>query len=164
MIVRFKWKTPIEEKARGNIGGSSWLLLRILRAALYDILAALTFFGLLKVTLVMPGTLVRPSFAIDFRAFFSLRECTIAPPAGSPSPVSTSESELSEPSSSAVTVLVGSSSGSSSIRGFDMLSDMAGRGALASLTLTDKLQIVVCAAASADPQSNIGNLSLLHTG
>lgn len=72
---------------------------------------------------MIPGTLTRPSFAIDLRAFFSLRECTIAPPAGiPPSPVSTSESELSDPSSSAVTFLeMGSSSGSSSIRGFDML-------------------------------------------
>jgi hypothetical protein len=41
------------------------------------------------------------------------------------SPVSPSESELSDPSSSAVTFFVGSSSGSSSIRGFDMLGGMS---------------------------------------
>jgi hypothetical protein len=76
---------------------------------------------------VMPGTLTRPSLVMALRAFFSLREWTIAPPAGIPvSPVSTSESELSDPSSSAVTFLeTGSSSGSSSIRGFDMLGGMS---------------------------------------
>lgn len=82
---------------------------------------------------MIPGTLVRPSFAIDLRAFFSLRECTIAPPEGMlpSSPASTSESELSDPSSSAVTFLVGSSSGSSSMRGFDILGGMSGVGTLA---------------------------------
>ena len=82
----------------------------------------LTFFGRLKVTRVMPGTLVRPSFMINLRDFFSLREWTMAPPAGRPSPSpSTSESESSDPSSSAVTFLVGSSSSISSMRGLDML-------------------------------------------
>ena len=37
----------------------------------------LTFFGLLRVTLVIPGTCFKPSLAIDFLAFFSLRECTV---------------------------------------------------------------------------------------
>jgi hypothetical protein len=88
------------------------------------------------VTLVIPGTLVRPSLAIDLRAFFSLREWTIVPPAGRPlSPVSTSESELSDPSSSAVTFFVGSSSGSSSIRGFDMLGGASAMANVSRLTL-----------------------------
>lgn len=87
---------------------------------------------------MIPGTLVRPSLAIDLRAFFSLREWTIAPPAGRPlSPVSTSESELSDPSSSAVTFFVGSSSGSSSIRGFDMLGGTSAVEKVSRLTLSD---------------------------
>lgn len=88
----------------------------------------LTFFGLLKVTLVIPGTCFRPSLAIDFRAFFSLRECTCTEdPAGipdSPSPPATSgssESELLEASSTSAPFFVGGSSGSSSIRGLDIV-------------------------------------------
>ena len=88
-----------------------------------------TFFGLLSVTLVMPGTCFKPSFAIDFLAFFSFRECTVTDdPAGMPdsppSPVAaspSSESELLEASSTSAPFLFGGSSGSSSIRGFDIL-------------------------------------------
>ena len=92
------------------------------------IIPSLTFFGLLNVTLVMPGTCFNPSFAIDFLAFFSLRECTVTlDPAGmpdSPSPPAasaSSESELLEASSTSAPFLVGGSSGSSSMRGFDIL-------------------------------------------
>lgn len=87
----------------------------------------LTFFGLLSVTRVMPGTCFNPSLAIDFRAFFSLREWTwIDDPAGIPasaSPVTascSSESELLEASSTSAPFFAGGSSGSSSIRGFDI--------------------------------------------
>ena len=87
-----------------------------------------TFFGLLNVTLVMPGTCFNPNFAIDFLAFFSFRECTVTlDPAGmpeSPSPPATSassESELLEASSISAPFLAGGSSGSSSIRGFDIV-------------------------------------------
>ena len=92
------------------------------------IIPALTFFGLLNVTLVMPGTCFSPSFAIDFLAFFSFRECTVTlDPAGmpdSPSPPAasaSSESELLEASSTSAPFLAGGSSGSSSMRGFDNL-------------------------------------------
>lgn len=106
----------------------------------------LTFFGLLRVTLVIPGTLVKPSLAIDLRAFFSLREWTIAPaPAGRPSPASASDSELSDPSSSAVTCFVGSSSGSSSMRGFDMLGVYACCRKISKLTSMYFWIVVVCA-------------------
>lgn len=87
-----------------------------------------TFFGLLKVTLVMPGTCFNPSFAIDFRAFFSLREWTwIEDPAGipvspsAPAASGSSESELLDASSTSAPFFAGGSSGSSSIRGFDMV-------------------------------------------
>lgn len=88
----------------------------------------LTFFGRLKVTRVIPGTCFKPSFAIDLRAFFSLREWTWIPepdgssvsPASPASPASTSETELLEASSTSVALLAGVSSGSSSIRGFDI--------------------------------------------
>jgi hypothetical protein len=88
-------------------------------------LGGLTPFGLLRVTRVMPGTCFNPNLPIAFRAFFSLRLWTAtAAPAGmfaSPSPVgSGSESEELD-ASSAVVFLVGSSSGSSSILGFDIL-------------------------------------------
>lgn len=90
-------------------------------------LGILTFFGLLRVTLVIPGTLVKPSLAIDLRAFFSLREwTTVVLPAGILSPVSSSESESSDPSSSAVAFFSGtSSSGSSSTRGFAILNELS---------------------------------------
>ncbi len=90
---------------------------------------------------------------MDFRAFFSLREWTTAPPAGIPlSPVSTSESELSDPSSSAVTFLVGSSSGSSSIRGFDMLGGMSEVDKLAGWRCVRLFQkFAVCAQAQPRP-------------
>ena len=86
----------------------------------------LTFFGLLRVTLVIPGTCFRPNLAMDFLAFFSLRECTVTlDPAGTPDspspPASASESELLEASSTSAPFLVGGSSGSSSMRGFDIL-------------------------------------------
>ena len=86
----------------------------------------LTFLGLLKVTLVIPGTCFKPNFAIDFLAFFSLRECTwTEDPAGMPdsaSPVaSTSESELLSASPTSAPFLAGGSSGSSSMRGFDIV-------------------------------------------
>lgn len=105
-------------------------------SAIYIKREILTFFGLLKVTLVIPGTFVRASLEINLRAFFSLREWTIwVPPVAPPSPVSISESEpLSDASSSAVTFLVGSSSGSSSIRGFDMMGIMSGIEELARLS------------------------------
>jgi hypothetical protein len=82
-----------------------------------------TFFGRLKVTLVMPGTLIKPSLAIDFLAFFSLREWTtaVAPPGMLDSPASISESESSDASSSTLTFLTTSSSASSSMRGLDMV-------------------------------------------
>ena len=85
----------------------------------------LTFFGLRSVTLVIPGTCFKPSFAIDFRAFFSLRECTWTdePAPGPASPVSTSESELLDASSTSAPFFAGGSSGSSSILGLDMLKD-----------------------------------------
>jgi len=88
-----------------------------------------TPFGLLNVTLVMPGTCFKPSLPIAFRAFFSLRLWTATlEPAGivaSPSfPASTSESEELEASSSAVAPFLavdGISSSSSSILGFAIL-------------------------------------------
>ena len=87
----------------------------------------LTFLGLLRVTLVMPGTCLSPSFPMDFLAFFSLREWTVTEdPAGmleSPSPPAasaSSESELLDASSTSAPFLAGGSSGSSSMRGFDM--------------------------------------------
>ena len=85
----------------------------------------LTPFGLFKVTRVMPGTCFRPSLPIALRAFFSFRLWTAtADPAGieaSPSPApSASESDELD-ASSAWVFLVGSSSGSSSILGFDMM-------------------------------------------
>lgn len=91
---------------------------------------SLTPFGLRRVTLVMPGTCFKPSLPMAFRAFFSLRLWTAtAEPAGivasPPSPASLSESdELSSPASSAVAppfLVSGSSSGSSSILGFDIV-------------------------------------------
>ena len=74
-------------------------------------------------TLLIPGTCFNPSLAIALRAFFSLRECTVTlDPGMTPaSPVSTSESELLDASSTSAPFLAGGSSGSSSIRGFDIL-------------------------------------------
>lgn len=89
-------------------------------------MAVHTPLGLRRVTRVMPGTCLRPSLPIALRAFFSFRLWTAtAEPAGieaspSPAPSSFSESDESE-ASSAVVFLVGSSSGSSSTRGFDIL-------------------------------------------
>ena len=85
----------------------------------------LTFLGLRSVTLLMPGTCFRPSLAIDFRAFFSFLECTVTvEPAGiPPSPASTSESELLEASLTSAPLPMGSSSGSSSIRGFAIFTE-----------------------------------------
>jgi hypothetical protein len=65
----------------------------------------LTPFGRLSVTLVMPSTCFKPSFAIAFLAFFSFLEWIATElPAGMvaspPSPASTSESELASLASS----------------------------------------------------------------
>lgn len=94
----------------------------------------LTFLGLLNVTLVIPGTCFKPSLAIAFLAFFSLRECTATdepaeiPASPSPPAASTSESELSEASSTSAPFLAGGSSGNSSMRGFDILASWSCRG------------------------------------
>lgn len=95
-----------------------------------------TPFGLLKVTRVIPGTCFRPNLPIAFLAFFSLRLWTAtAEPAGmlaSPSPpASLSESDELD-ASSAVVFLVGSSSGSSSILGFDMMGGLSIQGTMPS--------------------------------
>src|SRR5204863_744782 len=82
-----------------------------------------TFLGRLSVTRVIPGMCFSPNFAIALRAFFSLRECTVTvEPAGmavSPA-ASASDSELSDASSTSAPSL-GGSSGSSSMRGLDIM-------------------------------------------
>jgi len=85
--------------------------------------AVLTFFGRLRVTRVIPSTRVRCSFSMAFRAFFSLREwMTAVEPAGAlASPASISESSLLSSSCSSTVAFLGSSSGSSSTRGFAIL-------------------------------------------
>ena len=101
---------------------------------------SLTFFGLLNVTLVIPETCFSPSLAMDFRAFFSLRECTVTDePAGTPdspsppAPSSASESELLEASSTSAPFLAGGSSGSSSMRGFDIVEQICSRESASAL-------------------------------
>jgi len=85
----------------------------------------LTPLGRRRVTRVMPSTCFRPSLAMAFLAFFSLREwiATVDPAGIEGSPLSTSTSDSSEEvaASSTSTVFLTGSSGSSSMRELDML-------------------------------------------
>ena len=95
---------------------------------------------------MMPGTCFSPNFEMAFRAFFSLREWTATEaPAGmpaSPSPpaASTSDSELSDASSTSTPFLFGSSSGNSSMRGFDMMERCADIQFVASAKEVSRIQ------------------------
>ena len=81
-----------------------------------------TFFGRRRVTRVMPGTCFKPNFAIDFLAFFSLREwMATADPAGISPPSISPASDSSEESWFSSSTCLACSSVISSMRELDMV-------------------------------------------